>query len=145
MVTFPYDPEKRELTIDFKMKFILTDMPMIATFVYDLESQKYFTMDSILYDKVKNNIQQYIMYRPKVAINTSTAFNYSQFIDTYINRLNESKASPQEMLTAEAAIVLKLSEYNDYVENGHFLIYDILKLTKQGGEVDNAEQQKNMF
>lgn len=139
MITFPYDPGKREITIDFKMQFILTDMPMIATFVYDLESNKFVSMDSILYDEVKNNIQRYIMYRPKVAINTSTAFNFSQFIDTYINRLNESKASPQEILTAEAAIVLKLSEYNDYVESGHFLIYDILKLTKQGGEEDNAE------
>lgn len=140
MIAFPYDPEKREITIDFKMEFVQTDMLMIATFVYDLESNKFISMDSILYDAVKNNTQQYIMYRPKAAINTSTAFNYSQFIATYINRLNESKASPQEILTAEAAIVLKLSEYKDYVESGHFLIYDIFKLTKQGGEEDNAER-----
>ena len=140
MIAFPYDPEKREITIDFKMEFIQTDMPMIATFVYDTKRQKYFTMDSIIYDEVKNNVQRYILYRPKIAINTSTAFNYSQFIDIYINRLNESKTSPQEILTAEAAIVLKLSEYKDYVESGHFLIYDIFKLTKQGGEEDNAER-----
>ena len=139
MITLPYDPVKNEITIDFKMEFVQTDMPMVATFVYDTERQKYFTMDSILYDEVKNNVQRYITYRPKIAINTSTAFNYPQFIATYINRLNESKASPQETLTAEAAIILKLSEYKDYVESGHFLIYDIFKLTKQGGE-ENAER-----
>ena len=139
MITLPYDPVKNEITIDFKMEFVQTDMPMVATFVYDTERQKYFTMDSILYDEVKNNIQRYITYRPKIAINTSTAFNYPQFIATYINRLNESKASPQETLTAEAAIILKLSEYKDYVESGHFLIYDIFKLTKQGGG-ENAER-----
>ena len=121
------------------MEFVQTDMTMIATFVYDTEPQKYFTMDSILYDEVKNNVQRYITYRPKIAINTSTAFNYPQFIATYINRLNESKASPQETLTAEAAIILKLSEYKDYVESDHFLIYDIFKLTKQGGG-ENAER-----
>ena len=27
MVTFPYDPEKREITIDFKMEFVQVDMP----------------------------------------------------------------------------------------------------------------------
>lgn len=140
MIAFPYDAEKREITIDLKMEFIQTDMPMVATFVYDTECQKYLTMDSIRYDEVKNNVQRYISYRPKIAINTSTAFNYPQFIATFINRLNESKASPQETLTAEAAIVLKLSEYNDYVENGYFLIYDILKLAKQGEGNDNAEQ-----
>lgn len=140
MIAFPYDTEKREITIDFKMEFVQTDMPMIATFVYDLESNKFISMDSILYDAVKNNTQQYIMYRPKVAINTSTAFNYSQFIAVFIDRLNKSKTSPQEILTAEAAIILKLSEYKDYVESGHFLIYDIFKLTKQGGEEDNAER-----
>lgn len=140
MIAFPYDAEKREITIDLKMEFIQTDMPMVATFVYDTECQKYLTMDSIRYDEVKNNVQRYISYRPKIAINTSTAFNYLQFIATFINRLNESKASPQETLTAEAAIVLKLSEYNDYVENGYFLIYDILKLAKQGEGNDNAEQ-----
>lgn len=140
MITFPYDPKKKEITIDFKMEFVQTDMPMVATFVYDTEAKKYITMDSILYDEVKNNVQRYITYRPKIAINTSTAFNYPQFIATFINRLNESKASPQETLTAEAAIVLKLSEYNDYVENGYFLIYDILKLAKQGGREDNAER-----
>ena len=139
MIAFPYDAEKREITIDFKMEFVQTDMPMVATFVYDTERQKYFTMDSILYDEVKNNVQRYIAYRPKIAINTSTAFNYPQFIATFINRLNESKASPQQALTAEAAIILKLSEYKDYVESGHFLIYDIFKLTKQGGE-ENAER-----
>jgi hypothetical protein len=139
MITLPYDPVKNEITIDFKMEFVQTDMPMVATFVYDTERQKYFTMDSILYDEVKNNVQRYITYRPKIAINTSTAFNYPQFIATYINRLNESKASPQETLTAEAAIILKLSEYKDYVESGHFLIYDIFKLTKQGGG-ENAER-----
>lgn len=130
MIAFPYDPEKREITIDFKMEFVQTDMPMIATFVYDTERQKYFTMDSILYDEIKNNVQRYIMYRPKVAINMSTAFNYPHFIATFINELNETKTSQQETLTAEAVIVLKLSEYNDYVENGYFLIYDIFKLTK---------------
>ena len=140
MIAFPYDAEKREITIDLKMEFIQTDMPMVATFVYDTECQKYLTMDSIRYDEVKNNVQRYISYRPKIAINTSTAFNYPQFIATFINRLNESKASPQETLTAEATIVLKLSEYNDYVENGYFLIYDILKLAKQGEGNDNAEQ-----
>lgn len=140
MIAFPYDPEKREITIDFKMEFIQTDMPMIATFVYDTKRQKYFTMDSILYDEVKNNVQRYILYRPKIAINTSTAFNYPQFIATFTNKLNKSKISPQEMLTAEAAIVLKLSEYNDYVENGYFLIYDILKLVRQEGGEDNAER-----
>lgn len=140
MIAFPYDSKKKEITIDFMMEFVQTDMPMVATFVYDTERQKYITMDSILYDEVKNNVQRYIAYRPKIAINTSTAFNYLQFIATFINRLNESKASPQETLTAEAAIVLKLSEYNDYVENGYFLIYDILKLAKQGGGEDNAER-----
>ena len=140
MIAFPYDSKKKEITIDFMMEFIQTDMPMIATFVYDTERQKYFTMDSILYDEVKNNIQRYITYRPKIAINTSTAFNYPQFIATFINRLNGLKASPQETLTAEAAIILKLSEYKDYVENGYFLIYDIFKLTKQGGGEDNAER-----
>lgn len=139
MIAFPYDAEKREITIDFKMEFVQTDMPMVATFVYDIEAKKYITMDSILYDEVKNNVQRYIAYRPKIAINTSTAFNYPQFIATFINRLNESKASPQQALTAEAAIILKLSEYKDYVESGHFLIYDIFKLTKQGGE-ENAER-----
>ena len=139
MIAFPYDAEKREITIDFKMEFVQTDMPMVATFVYDTEAKKYITMDSILYDEVKNNVQRYITYRPKIAINTSTAFNYPQFIATFINRLNESKASPQQALTAEAAIILKLSEYKDYVESGHFLIYDIFKLTKQGGE-ENAER-----
>ena len=112
----------------------------MATFVYDTKCQKYITMDSILYDEVKNNIQRYIMYRPKVAINTSTAFNYSQFIAVFIDKLNKSKTSPQPTLTAEAAIILKLSEYNDYVENGYFLIYDIIKLVKQGGGTDNAER-----
>lgn len=140
MIAFPYDPEKREITIDFKMEFVQTDMTMIATFVYDTEPQKYFTMDSILYDEIKNNAQRYIMYRPKVAINTSAAFNYPQFIAAYVSELNESKASPQQALTAEAAIVLKLSEYNDYVENGYFLIYDIFKLVKQGGGEDSAER-----
>ena len=139
MITLPYDPVKNEITIDFKMEFVQTDMPMVATFVYDKKEKKYITMDSILYDEVKNNVQRYIAYRPKIAINTSTAFNYPQFIATFINRLNESKASPQQALTAEAAIILKLSEYKDYVESGHFLIYDIFKLTKQGGE-ENAER-----
>ena len=139
MITLPYDPVKNEITIDFKMEFVQTDMPMVATFVYDTEAKKYITMDSILYDEVKNNVQRYIAYRPKIAINTSTAFNYPQFIATFINRLNESKASPQQALTAEAAIILKLSDYKDYVESGHFLIYDIFKLTKQGGE-ENAER-----
>ena len=139
MITLPYDPVKNEITIGFKMEFVQTDMPMVATFVYDTEAKKYITMDSILYDEVKNNVQRYIAYRPKIAINTSTAFNYPQFIATFINRLNESKASPQQALTAEAAIILKLSEYKDYVESGHFLIYDIFKLTKQGGE-ENAER-----
>ena len=139
MITLPYNPVKNEITIDFKMEFVQTDMPMVATFVYDTEAKKYITMDSILYDEVKNNVQRYIAYRPKIAINTSTAFNYPQFIATFINRLNESKASPQQALTAEAAIILKLSEYKDYVESGHFLIYDIFKLTKQGGE-ENAER-----
>ena len=139
MITLPYDPVKNEITIDFKMEFVQTDMPMVATFVYDTEAKKYITMDSILYDEVKNNVQRYIAYRPKIAINTSTAFNYPQFIATFINRLNESKASPQQALTAEAAIILKLSEYKDHVESGHFLIYDIFKLTKQGGE-ENAER-----
>ena len=139
MITLPYDPVKNEITIDFKMEFVQTDMPIVATFVYDTEAKKYITMDSILYDEVKNNVQRYIAYRPKIAINTSTAFNYPQFIATFINRLNESKASPQQALTAEAAIILKLSEYKDYVESGHFLIYDIFKLTKQGGE-ENAER-----
>ena len=139
MITLPYDPVKNEITIDFKMEFVQTDMPMVATFVYDNKKKKYITMDSILYDEVKNNVQRYIAYRPKIAINTSTAFNYPQFIATFINRLNESKASPQQALTAEAAIILKLSEYKDYVESGHFLIYDIFKLTKQGGE-ENAER-----
>ena len=139
MITLPYDPVKNEITIDFKMEFVQTDMPMVATFVYDTEAKKYITIDSILYDEVKNNVQRYIAYRPKIAINTSTAFNYPQFIATFINRLNESKASPQQALTAEAAIILKLSEYKDYVESGHFLIYDIFKLTKQGGE-ENAER-----
>lgn len=41
MIAFPYNSEKREITIDFKMEFIQTDMPMIATFVYDTERQKY--------------------------------------------------------------------------------------------------------
>ena len=50
----------------------------------------------------------------------SAAFNYLQFIAVYVSELNESKASPQQALTAEAAIVLKLSEYNNYVENGYF-------------------------
>lgn len=140
MIAFPYDPEKREFTVDFKMEFVQTDMPMVATFVYDTERQKYYTMDSILYDEIKNNVQRYIFYRPEVAINTSTAFNYPQFIATFITELNESKASPQQTLTAEAAIVLMLSEYNDYVENGYFLIHDIFKLTKQEGEVDDAER-----
>ena len=139
MITLPYDPVKNEITIDFKMEFVQTDMPMVATFVYDTEAKKYITMDSILYDEVKNNVQRYIAYRPKIAINTSTAFNYPQFIAIFINELNESKASPQETLTTEAAIILKLSEYKDYVESGHFLIYDIFKLTKQGGE-ENAER-----
>ena len=139
MITLPYDPVKNEITIDFMIEFVQTDMPMVATFVYDTEAKKYITMDSILYDEVKNNVQRYIAYRPKIAINTSTAFNYPQFIATFINRLNESKASPQQALTAEAAIILKLSEYKDYVESGHFLIYDIFKLTKQGGE-ENAER-----
>lgn len=139
MIAFPYDSKKKEITIDFMMEFVQTDMPMVATFVYDIEAKKYITMDSILYDEVKNNVQRYIAYRPKIAINTSTAFNYPQFIATFINRLNESKASPQQALTAEAAIILKLSEYKDYVESGHFLIYDIFKLTKQGGE-ENAER-----
>ena len=140
LITFPYDAEKREFTIDFKMEFVQTDMPMVATFVYDTEHKRYFTMDSILYDEIKDNVQRYIMYRPKVAINTSAAFNYPQFIAVYVSKLNESKASPQQALTAEAAIVLKQSEYNDYVENGYFLIYDILKLAKQGGGEDNAER-----
>lgn len=140
MIAFPYDPEKKEITIDFKMEFVQTDMPMIAIFVYDTERQKYFTMDSVLYDEIKNNVQRYIMYRQKVTINTSSAFNYPQFIAIFINELNESKASPQETLTAEAAIVLKLSEYNDYVEDGYFLIYDIFKLVKQEGGEDNAER-----
>ena len=100
MITLPYDPVKNEITIDFKMEFVQTDMPMVATFVYDTEAKKYITMDSILYDEVKNNVQRYIAYRPKIAINTSTAFNYPQFIATFINRLNESKASPQQALTA---------------------------------------------
>lgn len=140
MIAFPYDPEKKEITIDFKMEFVQTDMPMIAIFVYDTERQKYFTMDSVLYDEIKNNVQRYIMYRQKVAISTSSAFNYPQFIAIFINELNESKASPQETLTAEAGIVLKLSEYNDYVEDGYFLIYDILKLMKHKGGEDNAER-----
>lgn len=140
MITFPYDPEKKEIMIDFKMEFVQTDMPMIAIFVYDTERQKYFTMDSVFYDEIKNNVQRYIMYRQKVAINTSSAFNYPQFIAIFINELNESKASPQETLTAEAAIILKLSEYNDYVEDGYFLIYDILKLMKHKGGEDNAER-----
>ena len=123
MIAFPYDSKKKEITI-----------------AYDTECQKYITMDSILYDEVKNNIQRYITYRPKIVINTSTAFNYPQFIATFINRLNGSKASPQPTLTAEAAIILKLSEYNDYIENGYFLIYDILKLAKTGGKEDNAER-----
>ena len=89
---------------------------------------------------VAKHYSRLITYRPKIAINTSTAFNYPQFIATFINRLNESKASPQRILTEDAAIVLKLSEYNDYVENGYFLIYDILKLAKQGGGEDNAER-----
>ena len=131
MIAFPYDSKKKEITIDFMMEFVQTDIPMVATFAYDTECQKYITMDSILYDEVKNNIQRYITYRPKIAINTSTAF---------INRLNGSKASPQPTLTAEAAIILKLSEYNDYIENGYFLIYDILKLAKTGGKEDNAER-----
>lgn len=54
--------------------------------------------------------------------------------------MNKSKASPQQALTAEAAIILKLSEYNDYVENGYFLIYDIFKLVKQEGGEDSAER-----
>ena len=91
MIAFPYDSKKKEITIDFKMEFVQTDMPMVATFVYDTERQKYITMDSILYDEVKNNVQRYIAYRPKIAINTSTAFNYLQFIATFINRMNESK------------------------------------------------------
>ena len=140
MIALPYDAEKREITIDFKMEFCQTDMPMVATFVYDTERQKYFTIDSILYDEIKNNVQRYILYRPKVAINTSAAFNYPQFIAVYVSELNESKASPQQALTAEAAIVLKLSEYNDYVENGYFLIYDIFKLMKHEGEGDNEER-----
>ena len=140
MIAFPYDAEKREITIDFKMEFVQTDMPIIATFVYDTERQKYFTMDSILYDEIRNNVQRYILYRQKIAINTSAAFNYPQFITTYVNELNESKASPQQALTAEAAIVLKLSEYNNYVENGYFLIYDIFKLAKQEGGEDSAER-----
>ncbi len=140
MITFPYDAEKREFTIDFKMEFVQTDMPMVATFVYDTERKRYFTMDSILYDEIKDNVQRYIMYRPKVAINTSAAFNYLQFIAVYVSELNESKASPQQALTAEAAIVLKLSEYNDYVENGYFLIYDLFKIMKQEGGEDNAER-----
>lgn len=140
MIALPYDAEKREITIDFKMEFVQTDMPIIATFVYDTERQKYFTMDSILYDEIRNNVQQYILYRQKIAINTSAAFNYPQFITTYVNELNESKASPQQALTAEAAIVLKLSEYNNYVENGYFLIYDIFKLAKQEGGEDSAER-----
>ena len=139
MIALPYDAEKREITIDFKMEFCQTDMPIIATFVYDTERQKYFTMDSILYDEIRNNVQRYILYRQKIAINTSAAFNYPQFITAYVSELNESKASPQQALTAEAAIILKLSEYKDYVESGHFLIYDIFKLTKQGGE-ENAER-----
>ena len=140
MITFPYDAEKREFTIDFKMEFVQTDMPMVATFVYDTERKRYFTMDSILYDEIKDNVQRYIMYRQKVAINTSAAFNYLQFIAVYVSELNESKASPQQALTAEAAIVLKLSEYNDYVENGYFLIYDLFKIMKQEGGEDNAER-----
>ena len=140
MIAFPYDAEKREITIDFKMEFVQTDMPIIATFVYDTERQKYFTMDSILYDEIRNNVQRYILYRQKIAINTSAAFNYPQFITAYVSELNESKASPQQALTAEAAIVLKLSEYNDYVENGYFLIYDIFKLAKQEGGEDSAER-----
>lgn len=139
LITFPYDAEKREITIDFKMEFVQTDMPMVATFVYDTERQKYFTMDSILYDEIKNNAQRYIMYRPKVAINTSAAFNYPQFIASYIGTLNETKAYPQQVLTVEAAIVLTPSEYKDYVENG-YLIYDIYKLMKQEGREDNAER-----
>ncbi len=140
MIAFPYDAEKREITIDFKMEFVQTNMPMIATFVYDTELQKYFTMNSILYDEIRNNVQRYILYRQKIAINTSAAFNYPQFIATYINRLNESKASPQQTLTEEAAIVLTLSEYNDYMERGHFLVYDIFKLLKQEGGEDSAER-----
>lgn len=140
MIAFPYDAEKKEITIDFKMEFVQTDMPMVATFVYDTERQKYFTMDSICYDEVKNNVQRYISYRPKIAISTTAAFNYPQFIAEYVNELNSSMASPQQALTAEAAIILKLSEYKDYVESGHFLIYDILKLAKQGEGNDNAEQ-----
>ena len=103
MIAFPYDSKKKEITIDFMMEFVQTDIPMVATFAYDTECQKYITMDSILYDEVKNNIQRYITYRPKIVINTSTAFNYPQFIATFINRLNGSKASPQPTLTAEAA------------------------------------------
>ena len=68
MIAFPYDAEKREITIDFKMEFVQTDMPIIATFVYDTERQKYFTMDSILYDEIRNNVQQYILYRQKIAM-----------------------------------------------------------------------------
>lgn len=140
MIAFPYDPEKGEVTIDFKMEFIQTDLPMIATFIYDTERQKYFTIDSVLYDDIKNNIQRYVLYRPKIAINTSAAFNYSQFVAVYVRRLNESKTSAQAALTAEAAIVLKLSEYNEYVENGHFLIYDIHKLMKLEGAENDAER-----
>ncbi|MCI8288000.1 MAG: hypothetical protein HFH89_10160 [Lachnospiraceae bacterium] len=139
MITLPYDPVKNEITIDFKMEFVQTDMPMVATFVYDTEAKKYITMDSILYDEVKNNVQRYISYRPKIAISTTEAFNYPQFIAEYVNELNSSMASPQQALTAEAAIILKLSEYKDYVESGHFLIYDIFKLTRQGGG-ENAER-----
>lgn len=120
MITLPYDPVKNEITIDFKMEFVQTDMPMVATFVYDTEAKKYITMDSILYDEVKNNVQRYISYRPKIAISTTEAFNYPQFIAEYVNELNSSMASPQRALTAEAAIILKLSEYKDYVESGHF-------------------------
>ena len=86
LITFPYDAEKREFTIDFKMEFVQTDMPMVATFVYDTERKRYFTMDSILYDEIKDNVQRYIMYRPKVAINTSAAFNYPQFIAVYVSK-----------------------------------------------------------
>lgn len=139
-MAFPYDPEKKEVTIDFKMEFIQTDMPMIATFVYDTERQKYFTIDSIFYDEIRNNVQRYILYRQKIAINTTAAFNCPQFIATYINSLNESKASPQETLTSEAAIVLTLSEYNDYMERGHFLVYDIFKLLKQERGEDSAKR-----
>lgn len=122
------------------MEFIQTDMPMIATFVYDTERQKYFTIDSIFYDEIRNNVQRYILYRQKIAINTTAAFNCPQFIATYINSLNESKASPQETLTSEAAIVLTLSEYNDYMERGHFLVYDIFKLLKQERGEDSAKR-----